>query len=461
MVGALLHIALAKRGGVALGTRKGAAEMNRREYIETAHGQSRMQTYRQRRRFRFAIDQAPQSKNIRGVDAVAFQRALIEAMTRQRRGSYRGPVLLQLRFYNRSAAPPSIYHLSKNYLDLLETPRPGSGVSKRHLLYNNDRQVKGLVVTYDLTPHPSSNGPRIEIEAEPFRDFFADAALVQRIRENDFQRKDIGDSWSHYGNEFRDGPFREEQIDEGGDLESLLELSRNESSWVRTLGRAGYEAHKLTLRIHCQDGHLRRTDRFICQGLLSLYGDSIGSRGSVAEALGELRKNLRDLRFAPPFVLDLHHAPRKGGDTDAFRSAVRASLDGYKQSNQWLCPLSTLLDVTVVMVPPEGGGKDLDNLARLILPAVHEILEPPSDLIRTLNINNVPEDIRGWYLERLSALPKQPQYSIRQFRAFELPRYPNDSKEGFVRLAIGGGHVPLDFRHEIDAFIDRWQETVE
>ena len=42
--------------------------------------------------------------------------------------------------------------------------------------------------------------------------------------------------------------------------------------------------------------------------------------------------------------------------------------------------------------------------------------------------------------------------SIAEYRAFALPRLPDDPDDGFVRLALGGGIRPVPFREEIDEY---------
>jgi hypothetical protein len=53
------------------------------------------------------------------------------------------------------------------------------------------------------------------------------------------------------------------------------------------------------------------------------------------------------------------------------------------------------------------------------------------------------------------------KHSITEYRAFALPRLPDDPEDGFVRLAVGGGMRPVRFREEIDEYLEKWEETVE
>jgi hypothetical protein len=101
-------------------------------------------------------------------------------------------------------------------------------------------------------------------------------------------------------------------------------------------------------------------------------------------------------------------------------------------------------------------------LARLILPALHEIWTPPSHLAHTFTTDKIKnESVRAYWKKMRDELPKEPKHSITEYRAFELPRFSGDPKDGFVRLAVGEGLQPVRFREEIDEFLKRWKDAVE
>jgi hypothetical protein len=373
--------------------------------------------------------------------------------------AYRGPIFLQLEFFNRSKTPPSIYSLSKNYLDLLEKPRSNSGIHRSGLLYRNDRQVKALVVHYHLdSPFDT---PQIWVKAEPFRDFVADVGLVARVRSNDFHDND--DDWilTSHANDFREEPFHEDD-NWNHEFEHLIEFEQRKEWWLQSLGRNAYEAQRKMMRFHAQQEHLRRTELSVCRELHMIFGECLKRTGEPHyERFLRIAKVSRDMMLAPPFVVNLHHAPHREGDSLVFKQAVRSALQSFKNNNPLLFPLSSLLNVSILMIPPEGGGKDLDNLARLVLPAVHEIWMPPSDLARALQIEAVGDaNVRDFWAAELAALPKEPKHSITMYHAFALPRLPDDPKEGFVRLALGEGSNPVRFREEIDNYLDKWNESL-
>lgn len=433
--------------------------MDRETYFQTKRAQASLLRVRRLRRFCLEINQSPQSKNIHPNDAVSFQRRILTELKKRKQLAYRGPVFLQLEFFNQSKAPPSIYSLSKNYLDLLETPRSRSGIRRSGLLYGNDRQVEALVVRYHLDC--PFEAPQVRVNAEPLRDFVADVILAKRVESARFY--DDGSDWTStsFNHDLREGPFPEEE-DRNHAIEHLIEFEKNKQWWLRSISEAAYEAHRILLRFHAQQEHLKRTELLVCRELLTLCGqDRKLAGGKHREQLLRLLKASRDMMLAPPFVLELHHAPHREGDSLTFKQAVRTALQAFKSSHPILFPLSSLLSVTILMLPPEGGGKDLDNLARMILPLVHEIWMPPSDLIHALQIDPIRGNGIGDSLNaELAALPKEPKHSVTMYRAFVLSRLPGDPKEGFVRLALGEGSRPLRFREEIDDYLEKWSESL-
>jgi hypothetical protein len=132
---------------------------------------------------------------------VAFQKAVLKQLESRGESAYIKRVFVQLDFHCASKTPPAIYRLPKNYMDLLEKPRP----DRSRLLFRNDRQAKALVVRYRLDGPPGK--PSVWVWAEPFRDFLADVDLVERITRDDFEHDDER-RYGYDADEFRHGPFR-------------------------------------------------------------------------------------------------------------------------------------------------------------------------------------------------------------------------------------------------------------
>jgi hypothetical protein len=434
--------------------------MERGKYIRTREGQASALGKRRLRRFTLMLDQEPQSKNIKAADAIAFQRTVREQLRSASQSAYRGPVFLQMDFFIAARNPPAIYTLPKNYLDLLEKPVEGSGIDLPWLLYRDDRQVKALIVRYHLWG--LSSKPGVRLQAEPFRDFLADIDLVERIRRDDFE--DDGSWWRHsYSDELRNGPFHDDKDSDDDGFRRLAEFERDRGSVLRLLSNDAYEVQRQMMRMDAQQAHLRQTDRLTCSGLLWAFQNKPKRKGEPHnDFMNRLAFTMRNMTFSPPFAVELHHAPYRKGDSVAFDQTLRAALNDFKTKHRYLFPLSSLLNVTIVMIPPEGGGKDLDNLARLILPTLHEIWAPPSDFAHAFRTDNIQDGNVRDHREKVRAgLPKEPKYSITEYRAFELPRLPDDPKDGLVRLAIGDGMRAVRFRERIDEYLKKWEDAVK
>ena len=286
--------------------------------------------------------------------------------------------------------------------------------------------------------------------------------LVDRVRSNDFE--DDGDRWRGQGSEdFDEEPFHRQDNWDDDEFDRLMEFERDRESWLRVMSNDAYEAQRNMMRMQAQQQHLRETDRFTCHGLLGVFRDYPKTKDLPHDdLLTRLASTTRNMTLGAPFVLELHHAPHREGDSAAFNLALRSALKDFKTKYPFLFPLSSLMSVTILMVPPEGGGKDLDNLARLILPALHEIWTPPSHLAHTFNTDKISDSkLRSYWEATRAELPKEPKHSITEYRVFELPRFPDDPKEGFVRLAVGEGMSPVRFREEIEDYLDRWRDTLD
>ena len=406
------------------------------------------------------LEQQPQSKKIKAVDAIDFQRAVLGRLEATCQSAYRGDVFLQMDFFSSAKDPPAIYRLPKNYLDLLGKPRDESRIDRTRLLYRDDRQVKALIVRYHLQERGSK--PGVWVTAQPFRDFLADLDLVECISRDNFE--DDGSWWRHSStDEFREGPFHRGEYRDRDGFRELAEFERDRERVFLHLGNDAYESQRQMMRITAHEEHLRATERLICSGVLHAYQSTPRTKQGPRDGfLNRLAFRTRNMALGSPFTLELHHAPHRTGDNAAFDAALRTALSAFKKRQPYLFPLASTLNVTILMIPPEGGGKDLDNLATLILPAVHEIWAPPTSFAHAYSTDNIQDQsIREYWENARNELPKAMKHSITEYRAFALPRLPNDREDGFVRLAVGGGMRPVRFREEIDEYLEKWEDAVE
>jgi hypothetical protein len=411
------------------------------------------------------LDQEPQSKKIKPVDAVAFRREVHKRLKALNQLAFRGDVLLQFDFFTSSRNPPAIDKLPKNYLDLLwrqHTKEPDD--ARAQLLLLDDRKVRALIARYHLGRETAK--PAVWVQAEPYRDFLADLDLVERIRHDDFE--DDGDLWRRSAfHDFRDGPFRDYDDSDDDGFQRLAELDRNRTTYLRLLSNDAFECQRETTLMDAHRAYLRRSDRLACHGLLhALQNDPRKKQELADRTLSRYARQTRDMTLRAPFVLELRHAPLRSGDSEAFNQVLREKLNEFSSERHYLFPLRSMLNLTIAMLPPAGseedGIKDLDNLATMIVRAVHEIWTPPSSFAHAFRTHNIQDEGLLTYWEHArNELPKAMKTSITEYRVFTLPRLPGDPKDGFVRLAVGDGMRPIEFRREIDEYLDKWADSVD
>lgn len=432
--------------------------MERGRYVLTRRGQASALKKRRMRRITVMLDQQPQSKNIKTADKIAFQRAVVDRLDAVGQSAYRGPVFLQMDFFNAAKNPPAIYRLPKNYLDLLGKPVEGAGIDRPRLLYRDDRQVKALVVRYHLRGFRGE--PAVWLRAEPFRDFIADAHLTERISRDDFEEDDRRPSSSY---DLGHDPFRDDDGRDDDGFERLADWERDRTSIVRRFGNDAFESMRQLNRMEAHQGFLRSMERHVCAGVLYAFQNTSRKKGESHDGfMNRLAFQTRNMSLASPFTLELPCAPRQKGEGEVFDRDLRTALEGFKTKHYYLFPLATSVNVTVLMIPPEGGGKDLDNLATRIVKPLQEIWSPPSSFAHAYNTDNIEDEaIREHWNDARNEVPKDLKNSIVEYRVFELPRLPDDSKDGFVRLAVGDGLGPVHFREEIDDYLKKWEEAVD
>lgn len=84
-----------------------------------------------------------------------------------------------------------------------------------------------------------------------------------------------------------------------------------------------------------------------------------------------------------------------------------------------------MLSITVFGAPPAFGGIDLDNLARTyVVPAVHEVLKPPTTYAHAL-APLAKSDPAGykWLVADLQRMKRMPPHSITRYTVIEAPHF--------------------------------------
>lgn len=435
--------------------------MNRSEYLETQEGQYRRRRSRRNTRQLLQVtNHEPKSKKgISQQEKVDFQRQILTQLELLGRRAYRSQVVLEIDFCSHQNNPPAVHTLVKNYLDLLQRPVEGAGIERSRLLLNDDRRVDVLIANYHL--RPDSAGPEIHIRVDALRHFEEDLRLLERIRRNDFRDHSVispDEVWEEPSH----GRLEDRLSDALADLRTW---ERSRTVLEAQVGTPAFTAMQRMQRTRVQELYLETRQPRV-QDLLTIFTPHL--QINSPSALLEITSQIRGQILTPPFMLDLTHAPAKDGDTDVFKGAVVAALNDFKNSHQVLFPLLTTMGVTIFCVPPAAqasGGRqqyvDLDNLARYVIPAVHEVFQPPSDIAHAVDLAAIQDaELRRFFRTRTARLARTPETSITQYQIIRLPRTNSDPEQGLVRLALTDGHPDNSLWRNMDRILDAWERQV-
>jgi hypothetical protein len=438
--------------------------MKRLEYLETQQAQRAERRKRVMRRQRFVVaNHEPKSKNsMSPAEEIAFQQTIVQQLRQAKRQAFRSKVVLEVDFYSHQNDPPAVHTLAKNYMDLLQKPVPGSGITRKHLVLADDRLIDVLIVNYHLR---DGEGPAVEFEVGTMADFVADLALLERIRNCDFAdeiRYDPDTVWS------RSRYVREEdRLSEA--LENLRSWERRQTYIEEQWGAAAFAGmHRMNV-MRVQELYLEAREPKI-EDILTLLAPLVHPDNPM---LGAIHQIMRNCIVTPPLMLDLTHAPVPGEiagtGKSTFKTAVAAALTDFKKDHGLLFPLLATIGVTILCVPPKSqahDGKetyvDLDNLARYVVPIVHEQLRPPADTIYTFDLTAIRDaERRADYEQQLLRLKRTPKESITQYQMLRMPRLPGDPEKGFVRLALCNGGAYEGLWRRMDKIVFDWEREVD
>ena len=435
--------------------------MRRAEYLATREGQLRAWRWRRRRRLYMDVSGEPKSKQAMSkADAIAFQRALAVRLSQLGRSAYRSPVVIEMDFFCEQNDPPELHTLAKNYLDLLQAPVPGSHVRRKKILIKDDRLVRFLVVTYHLR---TSTTPKVQIQVDTISNLLEDLQLLRCIKGNDFLEEP---DWSWQQNLFAAQDVGEEDEEDDNVTDAGMELRRIENDRQNIESRLGTRVYDALWNM-CNRGYqekflriFRIQTKWLAQLLLPLLTSkaSSGSKDAVSESVQRLG---RDMILLSSLTLDLGHSPLRSGEGKQFKAKVEGALRDFKAHYPRLFPLTSLLGITVFYLPPRHQGIDLDNLARYVVPFVHQVIQPPSTWLATMDIDHVKDQkTKRRLMRERRRLARTPPHSILRYQVVQLPRLDQDPAGGYVRLMLDSVPSGPSLWKRLDKAIDKWKESV-
>jgi hypothetical protein len=402
--------------------------MNRTQYLETRAGQAWAWRNRQIRQVRLQLNTQLESKNSSSEQSrIAFQRKLKRQLVKiGRQRAFHAPVVLQMDFTPSLAANfPSIHSLAKHYLDLFQMPVPGSELRSSRILLADDRLVKLLICNCNF----HGGRPGVGLRVSTLGDFGADLLLYKRILDNNFS-----DATPDRGRWIKSEAYR----DVDAEFDSLSELKRDRADIEARYSPEMWQRLNLMQLRGLQEALLRQR-QIHPEQLIALFERS-ELQGTPFHRINEhLRAALKDLQMRALGSLSLGSLPAKSGDTAKFAAELTKIVDELRAAHPLLFPLLTTLGITILHTPGKTSqGIDLDNLARKIIPVIHERLNPPATGFHGLaDLERSGGDLMND--EIWKSLKRVPKYHVSRYQVLESPRSERDPEEGSIKLILHSG----------------------
>ena len=437
------------------------------EYLETPKGQYGRYQWRRRKGLSYySFNIEPKSKKSMKIhEKMNFQQKISKRMTQRSRKSYRSEIIAELSITPSANNPPHIHTAVKNLLDLFGKPMQDSGIKRKGLVYNDDKQIRYLSAEY----HLGQEEPCIRSSFYPLRYFLEDLKLANDILDgkyNDYFSyiSLMQDIKEFYGTRNLDDVHDDTVLD-------YKQWVKNRSKYIGLFGEKTYEKMIQLYKMQLQE-YFFKTCRLYIKDVYLLYRLAGLISNSRFERLGleqfeEWARNQSDSLSKwithSPLKIKLPHTPITVGDTKRFKVAIQKKLNDYKKKYEILQPLYNPIALEVIYKPPlasDGFYKDLDNIMRLILPIFNNEFKPPPSFLSLCNTDDIPdEDMIAGIKRRSQLLPKSIKHSVIKYEIFEIPRHRNDTEEGFISIGITGGLSCLDTLWcRMDKIIEKWKE---
>jgi len=421
------------------------------DFLDSVKG--RLFAYRKRKKrvFEFWWSEKLQSKKSASPKLnQQFQNELIKQMeTYQRKGPFTGALMVEMQFWAGSRNSPEVHTLAKHYLDLLQKPVPGIALKRSRILVRDDAQIEFLSCSYNA--RIAEDGLRLR--ARRLSDFFEDLELY-----TDLANGNVGSRF-----EFEDErDDQHEQMRRESSIEHYFDFCKHKGAYSARFGKETAENMELIWKRDAQEAVLsnRRLQlRTVASLLRPRYG-RLRKHPEFQSIFAATSRMVRSVYERPFISVDFGARAVKKGESAEFRERVRQGLMKAKGRTLLLYPLLAPCGITVLYLPPRDASKiDLDNLVReSIIPAVHEILQPPAtprDFL--LQVNRGKSDPHlAEMLERYKGAPK---FHITGYQVFALPRMSEDPANGNVRPVLHGGDMWQTTWEVLDSALNNWEDS--
>jgi len=414
------------------------------DYLETPEGQYSRYLWRKRRgQIHYFLNKEPQSKKSMSLDQkIKFQRDILNLMLRLKKRSYRSRIVVELFLNSTSKNPPHIHTAVKSLLDIFGRPLAQSGIKRKGLIYQDDRQIVILSVRYFF----DRNKKGINARFVPLNYFLQDLKLAYNILNEDY-----ADFYNchEFQEEIEQIEYPHKVFSYGKTSDNLEDLLRNKDKYLQVISEKAFNEMIKMERMSIQESilnsfglNIRNLYLIYCPLILFKNARRITSSRPI-DPIQEIPTFLSKWVACSPIKIKLPNVPMREGETNHFKVKVRELMKKFLIDNKIYQQLYIPVNLEIIYKPPltsNGFFKDLDNIMKLILPIFHDIFEPPPTRLSAVDLNDIKNlPLYNWLKKMIDNFPKSIKHTVLGFDIFEIPRDLKDISDGFITVGISGG----------------------
>lgn len=415
--------------------------MRRTEYIETREGRNFERIKRFIKNIWIDIEQEPGSKKSLSNEGKKFFRSEVKKNLKDNnRRAFRSDIILEIQFFTSQNNPPAIHTLTKNYLDLLHKPMPEIDSLDR-ILFNDDDQIKLLISNYHFDFFGHSR-PKIRIRAYRYSLFLKDIELAQHLS---FDRE-IDERFEEKTRNISDFNYS---------YDSYIDLMEDRDWMIQNGMEGSFILQKEMQLQQLQESYLK-SNEINYKDLLRIFQSSFQkNKGYLKDPMFQkLWKAMEDFTLISFNKIPLGGTPIASGEKKSFKENLLLKLKEFKSKHKILFPLVYPIGITVFYSPPIRNALDLDNLARLIIPTIVELFNPPPIMESSKKAKEIFPELKN----SKKTSQRLPKNAITNYQIINKPRKEDTPESGSIDLFITDG---MDFHFNLWNQIDSINEYIE
>jgi|JI7StandDraft_1071085.scaffolds.fasta_scaffold21368_2 hypothetical protein len=351
-----------------------------------------------------------------------FQKKLAEEMLVKNRRTYKNDVAVIIDIFIKQVNAPQIHSIAKNYIDLIcETKpdpetKPDSEIFRRHLILNDDLQIKYLSVSYNESNEETSV---IKFKVFSYHIFKERIHLVKWFNTYSHQEPNGIDEYIH------DDSMSEYQAQEALDNDSLeskyWKLWHQRNAQITYLHNNRIKNKSIADIFYPKSPSQNNLNKFLIDDLDN------SKYNNFDDIILQLNLDYFQFNFGP--------LPKEG-ERKSYEKTIKDQVKNYLKERAFLNPPLTSFGITILVKKVVTSKKDLDNIAKEIIEAIGEFLNPPTDQLNSLQ-NEEIQFMNQRYEIDFTKNKKFPNVGFIGYQVLYLPTSPNEIDE-FVRLNIHG-----------------------